>query len=88
MKLIDNPEAAFRLARTIVSDIAVYNRKKILNGLKDDNIFDLLKDELAEGLELYNTKVEPELELNNNFFNRAIVDVLIKRNADVESKIW
>ncbi len=88
MTLINSPEAAARLARTIVSDIALYNREKILSGIKNDNIFDLLEKELNEGLELYRSRVEPELDKKNNFYNKAIVDILIKRNGDIESAIW
>ncbi len=88
MSLINSPEAAFRLARTIMSDIALYNRDKILKGIKNDNIFELLEQEIKEGLDLYKSRVDPELDRKNNFFNRAIVDILIKRNGNIESDIW
>ncbi len=88
MSLINSPEAAFRLARTIMSDIALYNRDKILKGIKNDNIFELLEQEIKEGRDLYKSRVDPELDRKNNFFNRAIVDILIKRNGNIESDIW
>lgn len=88
MKLIDSPEAAARLARTIISDIALYNREKILDGIKHDNIFDLLEKELKEGLNLYRSRLIPEMDKSNSFYNRSIVDILIKRNGNIESEIW
>ena len=88
MALIINEEAAARLARTIIADIALYNREKISNGIKNDNIFELLSRELKEGLDLYRSKVDPDLDRKNNFFNRAIVDILIKMYGRVESEIW
>lgn len=89
MALINSPEAAYRLARTIISDIALYNKDKILQGIKNDNIFDLLEKELKEGLDLYTSRVDPALDRKNNFFNRAIVDILIKRGGgNIESDIW
>ncbi|MBI2400541.1 MAG: hypothetical protein HYV23_05735 [Deltaproteobacteria bacterium] len=88
MKLIDSPEAAARLARTIISDIALYNREKILDGIKHDNIFDLLEKELKEGLDLYRSRLIPEMDKANSFYNRSIVDILIKRNGNIESEIW
>lgn len=88
MKLIDSPEAAARLARTIISDIALYNREKILDGIKHDNIFDLLEKELKEGLDLYRSRLAPEMDSANSFYNRSIVDILIKRNGNIESEIW
>ncbi|WKZ32434.1 MAG: hypothetical protein QY316_11030 [Thermodesulfobacteriota bacterium] len=88
MSLITNREAAARLARTIVSDIAIYNKEKILEGIKNDNIFDLLEKEINEGLELYRSRVAPDLDKKNGLYNRAIVDILIKRNGNIESGIW
>ncbi len=86
--MINDPVAAARLARTIIADIALYNREKIQNGIKNDNIFDLLDKELKEGLALYRSKVDGELEKANNFYNKAVVDILIKRYGTVESQIW
>lgn len=88
MSLITNRDAAARLARTIVSDIAIYNKDKILAGIKNDNIFELLEKELNEGLELYRSRVAPDLDRKNGLYNRAIVDILIKRNGNIESGIW
>lgn len=88
MALINTKEAAARLARTIVSDIAIYNKEKIAAGIKNDNIFELLEKEIKEGLELYQSRVEPSVDKANNFYNRAIVDILIKRHGAVESDIW
>lgn len=86
--MINTPEAAARLARTIVSDIALYNEEKIHEGLKKDNLFELLSEELEEGEKYYKGRVDPELVGRTNFFNKAIVDILIKRNGDIESYIW
>lgn len=88
MKLVRTPEAAARLARTIVSDIALYNLDKIHEGIKNDTLFDVLKKEIREGEDLYKSRVVPEILKKTNFFNRALVDIMIKRHGDVESKIW
>ena len=60
-KLVDNPNLAFRLARAIVSDIALYNQEKVRDGIRNDTLFDLLKDELTEGREHFYGRVSPEL---------------------------
>ncbi len=88
MTLITSPEAASRLARTIVSDIALYNREKVYEGIKNDNLFELLKKEIKEGEELYLSRVDHDLAAKTNFYNMAIVDILIKRYGNVESQIW
>ena len=79
---------AQRLARAIASDISLYNEQKIVKGIEQDNLFDVLKDELAEGRELYKSRVSAELFTNTNFFDRAIVDIVIRSKAHVKSKIW
>jgi len=88
MKLINSNDAAGRLARTIISDIALYNREKVLDGIKHDNIFELLDKELKEGLDLYRSRLSPETDRKNSIYNRAIVDILIKRSGNIESEIW
>ncbi|MBI5561898.1 MAG: hypothetical protein HY894_03460 [Deltaproteobacteria bacterium] len=88
MALINSPDAAYRLARTIISDIALYNKDKIQNGIKNDNIFDLLEKELEEGLKLYKSRIDGEVDKKNVFYNKAIVDILIKRHGDIKSDIW
>lgn len=86
--IIETPEAAVRLARAICSDLSLYNEAKIVKGIEQDSFFDLLKDEIEEGRELYRSRVSPELYGRTNFFERAIVDVILRRKGSVRSKIW
>ena len=87
-KLVDNPKLAFRLARAIVSDIALYNQEKVKEGIKNDSLFDLLKDELTEGREHFHGRVSPDLEDRDHLYDRAIVDVMVKQAGKIESPIW
>jgi hypothetical protein len=87
-RLVDNPDLAFRLARAIVSDIALYNQEKVKDGIKNDSIFDVLGDELREGREHFHTRVSPELVNRDHLYDRAIVDVMIKQAGKIESSIW
>lgn len=87
MSLIENRDQARRLARAIISDVAIYNRDKVELGIKNDNIFELLKDQLAEGREHFESRVAQELA-KSNLFDLAVVDVLIKRAGKIESSIW
>ena len=79
---------AMRLARAIASDISLYNEQKIIKGIEQDNLFEVLKDEIEEGRELYKSRVTQELYTTTNFFDRAIVDIVIRSKAHVKSKIW
>jgi hypothetical protein len=87
MSLIDNPAQAKRLARAIISDVAIYNKDKVETGIKNDTIFELLTEELEEGRQHFISRVEPELA-TSNIFEIAVVDVLIKRAGKFESPIW
>ena len=79
---------ALRLARAIASDISLYNEQKIIKGIEQDNLFEVLKDEISEGRELYKSRVSQELYTTTNFFDRAIVDIVVRSKAHVKSKIW
>ena len=87
MSIIDNPDLAKRLARAILSDVALYNPEKVENGIKNDNIFEILKDELEEGRQHFHSRVSPDLN-SDIIYDIAVVDVLIKRAGKIESSIW
>ena len=86
--LIDTPEAANRLARAIASDLALYNEAKIKEGIENDSFFSLLTEEIEEGRAHYQSRVKPELIKATNFFDRAIIDVILARKGHIKSKIW
>lgn len=88
MALTEDPEAARRLARAIVSDVALYNQPKVKEGIENDNLFEVLEEELNEGRELYISRVSPDINEKFNFYDLAIVDVLIKQSGKIESDIW
>jgi hypothetical protein len=87
MSLIENPDQARRLARAIVSDVALYNREKVEQGIKEDSIFELLDEALTEGRDHFKSRVTPTIA-DSNIFDIAVVDVLIKRAGKIESNIW
>jgi hypothetical protein len=87
MSLIESPELAKRLARAILSDVAMYNPEKVEKGIKNDNIFDILSEELEEGRQHMHSRVSADLN-PDAIYEIAVVDVLIKRAGKIESSIW
>ncbi|ABL00791.1 hypothetical protein [Pelobacter propionicus] len=87
MNLIDNPEQAKRLARAIISDVAIYNKEKVESGIKNDDIFETLQEQLEEGRQHFFSRVSSDLK-PEQIFDLAVVDVLIKRAGKIESSIW
>ena len=88
MAMITTPEAANRLARAIASDLSLYNEEKIVQGIMNDDLFDVMADEIEEGRALYESRLDPELYRTTNFYNRAIVDILVKSKGHIKSPIW
>ena len=87
MALIETKEAARRLARAIASDLSLYNEEKIVEGITHDNLFELLKEELEEGRALFESRVTPEL-YRENYYDRAIIDILVRSKGHIDSKMW
>jgi hypothetical protein len=87
MPLIETEEAARRLARAIASDLSLYNEEKIVQGIQNDDLFNVLSEEVEEGRALYKSRVSPDL-YTKNFYDRAIVDILVKSKGHIKSKIW
>jgi len=86
--LIETPEAANRLARAIASDLSLYNEAKIKEGIENDTFFSILQEEIAEGRAHYESRVDPKILGSSNFFDRALVDVILARKGHIKSKIW
>lgn len=87
MALIETEEAARRLARAIASDLSLYNEDKILEGIQQDTLFTVLAEELEEGRALFKSRVSPEL-FAKNFYDRAVIDILVRSKGHVQSKMW
>jgi hypothetical protein len=87
MALIDKPDRARQLARAIASDLTLYHEKKIVQGIENDTLFEIMAEQIEEGRALFKSRVTPEIE-QLNLYNRALVDVMIKSKAHIKSKIW
>lgn len=87
MALIDKPDRARQLARAIASDLTLYHEAKIVEGIEQDSLFDVMKDEIEEGRQLFKSRVVPEI-FALNLYDRALVDVMLKSKGHVKSKIW
>ena len=87
MALIETDKDARRLARAIASDLSLYNEDKIVEGIEQDNLFDVMAVEIEEGRAHYKSRVSPTL-YEKNFYDRAIVDILVRSKGHIKSKVW
>lgn len=84
----DPHERAQRLARIILGEIALYHKERIVEAIKSDSLFEALEHELDEGRKYYEKNVDPAIREETDYFDRAVVDILVKGHGSVESKIW
>ena len=84
---IDTAKRARQLARAIASDLTLYHEAKILDGIANDTLFDVMNEEIEEGRDLFKSRVTPEI-FGQSIYERALVDVLVKSKGHVKSKIW
>jgi len=87
MALITEEKDARRLARAIASDLSLYNEEKIVEGIENDTLFEVLSEEIEEGRAHFKGRVSPAL-YDKNFYDRAIVDILVKSKGHIKSKLW
>mgnify|MGYP001559500850 CR=1 FL=1 len=73
--------SARRLARIIVSDIVLYNEKKVEEGVLNDTFYDLLKEEIEEGRRHYNSRVSLDIQQEKDYLNDVFEDFLKKKKA-------
>ena len=51
-------------------------------------LFEALEHELDEGRKYYEKNVDAAVRDQTDYFDRAVVDILVKGHGSVESKIW
>ncbi len=84
---IRDEEEARRLARTIVSDLAAYHKAEVERGIVEDRLFEVLAGPIEEGRRHYRERVAPHL-WGRGFYEKALVDFLLKPFGRIKSRIW
>jgi response regulator RpfG family c-di-GMP phosphodiesterase len=69
-------ERARRLARTIISDIYLYNTVKADEAIKNNTFYAVFAAEIKEGLKLYDSRIAQEVRAQSDFFREAITQFI------------
>lgn len=77
-------EEARRLARLILSDIIIYHAAKTEQGLRDGNFFDVLKDEIEEGRQYYESRVPFRVRRDTEIFNETIQQFVQMKREELD----
>ncbi|HEY4716861.1 MAG TPA: hypothetical protein VII00_07120 [bacterium] len=88
MNLISDRDVAKKFAQKIVSEIVFYNQDKAIEGIINDNFFDLLHNEIEEGRNIYLSRVSSNLSNVENLYDLAIVEIIMEHGRNIRSKIW
>ncbi|RMG96426.1 MAG: hypothetical protein D6708_02400 [Candidatus Dadabacteria bacterium] len=84
---IRDEEEARRLARTIVSDLAAYHKAEVERGIVEDRLFEILAPAIAEGRRHYEERVSEDL-WPRGYYEKALVDFLLRPFGKIKSRIW
>lgn len=71
-------DEARRLARLILSDIIIYHAAKVEQGLHESSFFELLREEIEEGRQYWESRVAPRVRRETEIFTdtlRQFVDM-------------
>jgi len=81
----DDPEhqKAARLARTIVSDISLYNPDLITRGVKEGNVYEVLAKDIEDGMKHFNSRVSEEIRSERDYFKEAMDTMIAKKKSEL-----
>lgn len=76
-------DKARRLARIIITDIALYNQKKVEEGVRNDTFQDLFAEELAEGRLFYEQRVPDDVRTGTAYLDEALTDFVSQKKSEL-----
>jgi DNA-binding response OmpR family regulator len=65
-------DEARRLARLILSDIVIYHAGRVERGIRENNFFDVLREEIDEGRQYYESRVPERVRRDSDIFNETL----------------
>jgi hypothetical protein len=76
-------EDARRLARLLVSEIKLYNEKKVEDGRAKLDLYERLKDDIERSRQVYNERTPESVRKDSNFFHDELVRILADGRPEV-----
>jgi len=77
-------DEARRLARLILSDIVIYNAAKVERGIRENNFFDVLRDEIEEGRQYYDSRVPFRVRQDTEIFNETLQQFVNMKREELQ----
>jgi len=77
-------DEARRLARLILSDIIIYHPQKVEQGIRSNNFFDVLKEEIEEGRQYYDSRVPFRVRRDTEIFSETLQQFVQMKREEIE----
>ena len=77
-------DEARRLARLILSDIIIYHAAKVERGIRDNNFFEVLRDEIEEGRQYYDSRVPLRVRRDSEIYTETIQQFVQMKREELE----
>lgn len=77
-------EEARRLARLILSDIVIYHSEKVEQGIRGNNFFETLRDEIEEGRQYYETRVPFRVRRETEIFTETLQQFVEMKREELQ----
>lgn len=75
---------ARRLARLILSDIVIYHPAKVDQGIRDNNFFELLHEEIEEGRQYYESRVPMRVRRDTEIFSETLQQFVQMKREEMQ----
>lgn len=77
-------DEARRLARLILSDIVIYNTDRVEQGIREGSFFELLKSEIEDGRQYYESRVPFKVRQKTEFFHETLQQFVQMKREEIE----
>jgi response regulator RpfG family c-di-GMP phosphodiesterase len=75
---------ARRLARLILSDIIIYHASKVEQGIRHDNFFEILHEEIEEGRQYYDSRVPLRVRRDTEIYMETLQQFVQMKREELE----
>ena len=77
-------DEARRLARLILSDIIIYHAAKVDQGIRDDNFFEVLRNEIEEGRQYYESRVPMRVRRDTEIYTETLQQFVQMKREELQ----
>jgi hypothetical protein len=66
-----------------VTDIALYNQKKVEEGVRNGTFYELFEEELQDGKLFYNRRITEQVREGTTYLEDALEDFIAQKKSDL-----